>query len=294
VSRLVVNAYAKINLGLSILGRRDDGFHELESIAVGLDWYDRLTAAPLPGGIEFRCSAAGLAGPENLAWRAAALIQNRFHVGRGIRLELEKRLDVGAGLGGGSSDAAAALLLCNALWGLELSRSELAALGAELGSDVPLFFHLPHVWMAGRGDRVRPVSLAWRGWVVLVRTGVTVSTAAAYRRWRREDACKDTARRLNMILNTADAGSLEQSTFNDLQKAVFRVAPRIGQLRRRLRDVGIERPLRVTGAGSVMVLLEDSESAAVVTAARVLETGLVPDVSVVRVLDTETLDVTEE
>ncbi len=294
MSRFRASAYAKINLALRIVGRRPDGFHELESIVSGLDWYDRLTAESTDDGVDFHCDQPGLGGRENLACRAAMLLRERFAVAGGVRLRLDKSLDVGAGLGGGSSDAAAALMLCNSLWRIGLERLGLARLGAELGSDVPLFFHLPHAWMTGRGEVVRSIRLAWCGWVVLLRTGLFVSTAEVYRRWRPEDACIDGPERLNLVLKAADAGSMERWAFNDLEAAVFRTVPEMERLRHRLREAGIDRPLRVTGAGSVLVLFEDSKAAAQGTAARVLETGVVRNVSVARVLDTETLDVTEE
>ena len=162
VRGLTARACGKINLTLDVLGRRDDGFHELRSLVIGVDLADRVRCVRRSaGGIVLRCSDPALAGSENLTVRAAQAFAQRAGCKVNLAIELDKRIPVAAGMGGGSSDAAATLLLCNDLFLTGLSTGELARMGAEIGSDVPLFFHLPAVLMTGRGDVVASITLRW-------------------------------------------------------------------------------------------------------------------------------------
>src|SRR5687768_1385067 len=136
--RLVLTAHAKINLTLEVLGKRADGFHEIRSVMQRITLADTLTIRRAEELI-LACSDPELEGPENLVWRAAELLRGEYGVSAGASLALEKRIPVAAGLGGGSSDAAAALRGLNELWKLGLNGERLRDLGARLGSDVPFF-----------------------------------------------------------------------------------------------------------------------------------------------------------
>jgi 4-diphosphocytidyl-2-C-methyl-D-erythritol kinase len=188
-------APAKINLSLRVLGRRDDGFHEIETCMVPLTLADEveveLTTLPPaahaePGRIRLICSDPTLpAGAENLAFRAAKLFLERHGpAGYGVRLALEKRIPHGAGLGGGSSDAGTVLLALNELFGAGLSVEQLASLAAELGSDVPFFVYRGAAVCRGRGERVQPVNLAQSLTLLLLKPPFPVPTPWAYSRWR--------------------------------------------------------------------------------------------------------------
>ncbi|RME38992.1 MAG: 4-(cytidine 5'-diphospho)-2-C-methyl-D-erythritol kinase, partial [Planctomycetota bacterium] len=178
-------APAKINLTLAVLGKRPDGYHELRSMVIGVGLYDAVTLAPRAAGAPaVRCDVPELAREDNLAWRAVERLAGREGVDpSALSLRLDKRIPVGSGMGGGSSDAAAVLRLLNAVGRMGYDRRELAGIGAALGSDVPVFFHLPAARMSGRGERVEPVSMRWSGWVMLVHTGIEVSTRAVYAAW---------------------------------------------------------------------------------------------------------------
>src|SRR5688500_15047283 len=136
--RLTLTAHAKVNLTLEVLGKRADGFHDIRSVMQRISLADTLTVERAEG-LTLTCSDPGLEGPENLVWRAAELLRTECGVAEGAALRLEKRIPVAAGLGGGSSDAAAALRGLNELWRLRLSGERLWELGARLGSDVPFF-----------------------------------------------------------------------------------------------------------------------------------------------------------
>lgn len=188
-SPLTVAAPAKVNLSLRVLGRRADGFHELETLMVPLTLADRVTLAPggERGGIEFFCDDPSLpADGSNLAVRAATAFYGRTGLPPRLRLTLEKRVPHGAGLGGGSSDAASVLLGLNGLHDTPLSPAILSELAAGLGSDVPFFLARGAAWCRGRGERVEPApGFAGGGQpLLLLKPPFGVPTPWAYGRWR--------------------------------------------------------------------------------------------------------------
>jgi 4-diphosphocytidyl-2-C-methyl-D-erythritol kinase len=261
-SAVAATAPAKINLTLDILGQRDDGYHELRSLVIGVDFRDRIRcSAGVESGVELACNDETLRGVGNLAFRAATELAR--HIGRdpAVRIDLDKRIPVASGLGGGSSDAATTLRLCNDLWGTGIAPSELAAIGAGVGSDVPLFFSLPAAVMTGRGERVRPVTMQWSGWVLLVVVDARVSTAEVYRSWRPTDAAAVPGGTDDAIIEATTAKEMCGLVSNQLAPAVFRVAPAVAQVYEQLNRAGLG-PVRVTGAGSTLYRLFDDQEAA--------------------------------
>ena len=176
-----IRAHAKINLTLEVLGRGDDGYHQIVSIIQTIDLHDTLTLEPAPD-ITLECDRPELDFEDNLVLRAAHLLQESANAEKGARIVLHKKVPVSAGLGGGSSDAAAALKGLNRLWGLGLSIDDLSPLAARLGSDVPFFLHGGTAMVQGRGERVRPLPPADLKWVVLLSPAIEVpdKTAALY------------------------------------------------------------------------------------------------------------------
>lgn len=180
-SRLTLPAPAKLNRMLHITGRRADGYHELQTLFQFLDHGDTLHLAPRDDGeIRLTPGIAGVAPEKNLIVRAARRLQAESGCPMGADIHLEKRLPMGGGLGGGSSDAATILLGLDALWGLGLSLERLAALGLALGADVPVFVHGHAAWAEGIGERLTPVTLD-TPWFVVVHPGIEVATPAVFR-----------------------------------------------------------------------------------------------------------------
>ncbi len=249
VSSATVAACAKINLTLDVLGRRDDGYHELRSLVVGVDLCDTVRCHPLDRPqLVVDCSESSLAGRDNLAYQAALEFAGHCGIDPALRIELDKVIPVGGGLGGGSSDAAATLRVCNHVWNAGLDRAELSRLGARLGSDVPLFFFLPSAVVTGRGEQVEPVSLCWSGWVLLIMAGPGVPTAEVYRAWRHTDTARLPADMDREVCAAAGAEELSGLLTNHLEAAVFRVSPRVARVYDELNRAGFG-PLRVSGAG---------------------------------------------
>jgi 4-diphosphocytidyl-2-C-methyl-D-erythritol kinase len=168
MASLVLSCPAKINLTLEVLGRDPDGYHRIASVMQAISLVDTLTLEPAPG-LELTCSDATLQGPDNLVLRAARLLQAQSGCRQGARLHLEKRIPTAAGLGGGSSDAAAALLGLNRLWGLGLPLEGLVEIAVALGSDVPFFLYGGTALVEGRGERVTPLPSPPTAWLVLLR-----------------------------------------------------------------------------------------------------------------------------
>ena len=173
-------APAKINLFLRILGRRPDGRHDLQTLFQLLDFGDDVELTPLPGGPIVLLDPPPDLDPETeLSVRAARLLRDRAGVRAGASIRLHKRIPPGAGLGGGSSDAATVLVALDRLWGTGLGVRALAALGRELGADVPVFVHGRSGWAEGIGDRIRAVRLPPL-WYLVVRPRIHVSTGEVF------------------------------------------------------------------------------------------------------------------
>jgi len=182
MSAEIVQAPAKINLFLEVFPRPPEArLHPVDTVLEKVDLCDLVRLEVTPGRIELECNLPELANQENLAWRAAVLLKERFSIRAGVRIGLEKRIPLQAGLGGGSSDAAAVLLTLNRLWALQLPRSELDGLALELGSDVPAFLEPGRCRATGYGQQVAPLPFKSRWNYLLFLTGIAISTGEAYR-----------------------------------------------------------------------------------------------------------------
>ncbi len=180
---LTLSAPAKINLVLEVLRRRPDGYHEIRSVLHTLDLADTLVIRSGPPGVHLTRDRADLStGPDNLVLRAATVLAEALHVRPAVSLHLVKRVPVAAGLGGGSSDAAATLLGLCRFWRKRPDPKHLTALAAGLGSDVPFFLSGGCAEVRGRGERVHPWPAVPGLWVILVNPGIAVPTADVYRK----------------------------------------------------------------------------------------------------------------
>jgi len=209
-------APAKVNLSFRILRRRDDGFHEIETLMAPISLCDRLTIARAgnDGEIELVCDDPSLpTGEDNLVVRAARLFLRAIDEKMGLRIELQKKIPHGAGLGGGSSDAAAVLLGLNEICGGRFNETRLAQFATELGSDVPFFVFRSAAECRGRGELVRPIKLGASLRLLLLKPGFGVSTPWAYGRWENAEELEGVSYRPQQF-----AGS---TLVNDLERPVF-------------------------------------------------------------------------
>lgn len=173
---------AKINLFLDVIDKREDGYHEIESIMQTINLYDTLYLQRSREGISIVTNCSKLPSDDNnLVYQAAILMQKEYGVKRGVKINLHKRIPIGGGLGGGSSNAAATLIGLNQLWGLELSKSELVSLALQLGSDVPFFIYGGTALVKGRGEIVFPLTINKNFYYFLVTPPLIVPTKNIYK-----------------------------------------------------------------------------------------------------------------
>ena len=256
-SEITVFAPAKINVVLRILDRRPDGFHNLWSMmqTVALEDEVCIKICADRQDIQLRCDAAQLAADQsNLVYRAAAEVLARARQSIGLDIELRKRIPMGAGLGGGSSDAAATIIGLNRLLRLEWSPTQMADAGQSLGSDVPFFLFAPSAFVAGRGETVRPVVVEGGRWVVLVNPGFGVNTKWAYQELA---ATRPAVTPLSPVQQNLDRQSqvswaqLIAAAENDFEAPVFAAHEKLREIKRSLQNYGAEIAL-LSGSGATV------------------------------------------
>jgi 4-diphosphocytidyl-2-C-methyl-D-erythritol kinase len=236
--RLTLTAAAKVNLTLEVLGKRTDGYHEVATVMQTIDLTDRLTLEDADALTLTTTTPDVPADGTNLALRAAAALCESAKIDRGVRVRLDKRIPVAAGLGGGSSDAAAVLLGLNRLWGLRWPVERLAEVAATLGSDVPFFLTGGVALGTGRGERLTPVTGMAMA-LVLVNPGVPLSTAAVYGRVT-PGMYSDGSRAQTAIgaLRTRNPFKVAASLYNGLEAAAEGAFGDLARLRAALMSAG--------------------------------------------------------
>lgn len=263
-------APAKLNLFLEIVRKRPDGYHDLESLMVAVELFDTLEIRTLPGDdtIALTCDPATLsAGPDNLVYRAAIALRAFAalpHLGAAIRLT--KRIPAQAGLGGGSSDAAAALVGLNEIWKLGLTREDLIAIASSIGSDVAFFLSLPAAWCTGRGEVATPEPVAagrLAPYFVLVFPPVGISTPAVFKRLA-VPAEPTSGAQVRAAFRAGDAVALGAALFNRLEAPAFGVEPLVERVRRRLAALGPCGALMSGSGSTVFAVCRDRAHAAAV------------------------------
>ncbi len=241
-------APAKLNLFLHVVGRRADGYHELQTVFQLIDRCDVLEiAATRDGRIRRTAGNESVHEADDLCIRAALRLQKESGTSRGADIAVEKHVPLGAGLGGGSSDAASTLLALNQEWELGWPLDRLASLGAELGADVPVFVRGHSAWAEGVGERLRPLALPPRHYVVLIPP-VHVETARIF---ADPDLCRSTP-------PTTEAAFRAGDVHNDLEPVTVRLHPEVGEVLAWLRRHG---PAQMTGSGSAVFLPVEDRSA---------------------------------
>lgn len=253
----VEKAYAKVNLTLAVGEKRPDGYHEVVSVMQRVSLHDTLTAEQTREGITLTCSDPALpSGEENLAHRAASLFFRETGIAGGAALTLEKRIPSQAGLGGGSSDAASALLALRKLYAPALSDTELETMAAALGSDVPFFIRGGTQLATGRGEVLSPLPPLTDGWFVIVKPTESFSTPAMYRRLDElPPACTPPLPPLQGGLPALAAG-----LFNRFEAAIP-AGSAVWDIKARLAAYGALASL-LSGSGSAVFGLFDTETAA--------------------------------
>ncbi|MBU4200432.1 MAG: 4-(cytidine 5'-diphospho)-2-C-methyl-D-erythritol kinase [Verrucomicrobia bacterium] len=275
MKRLEIQAPAKINLYLDVLGKRIDGYHEINSLLVPVSLCDQLILEAMPEKINTVAKSfthfEGIPWPvflglrkENLVTRAAHLLKEATGYRGGARIVLKKNIPIAGGMGGGSSDAAAVLQGLNTLWNTGLSREEMMALGSKLGSDIPALVHGGAIKMNGRGECIQAVRRAVPPslWLVLVNPGLCISTGDIYSRYRPDLTSPPTEGRFDSILSGLEEGSLDQiaaGLFNALQRTVFQKYPLLEIIYNELEKANAKGVL-LSGTGSTVFALVENRA----------------------------------
>jgi len=257
---MVRTAYAKINLGLRVLGKREDGFHDIETIFHRIDLHDELNIEPTESLISVSSDSAAIPTNEsNLCWKAVELLRTEIGTARGAAVHIKKNIPIGSGLGGGSSDAAAVLAALPGAWNIPVDASTLAGVAVNVGSDVPYFLHNKSAYAEGRGERLQFVNISLPFSIVVVTPNVHISTAWAYgalSRQRRElshstkfyDGATCTVAALPMLME------------NDFEEVVFTAHPEIADVKRNLLSLGAIHALLSGSGSSVFGLFDNNDN----------------------------------
>lgn len=251
---LIIKAPAKINLFLSVVGKRKDGYHNIVTVFLKIRLFDKLYFKKADSGIKISCNKKEVpVDSTNLVYKAAGLLQEFTGTNFGANIRIIKKIPVAAGLGGGSSDAAAALIGLNQLWNLRLDRETLLRLGKKIGADVPLFL-LPETLVLGtaRGDKLKPLKLRKEILLVLVNPGIPVSTKAIY-----EGLSSCLTKKVNDVkllthaLEFDGPDKIEKYLFNQLEEVTFNKYKRIKEIKKIISAFGFKAVL-MSGSGSIV------------------------------------------
>jgi len=285
IDKAVVRVPGKINLQLSVGPLQKDGYHELATVFQSVSLFDELTLTPIESGvITIDCGGkAGVPeGKENLAYRAAELMIDRFDIESGVAIKIKKEIPIAGGMAGGSANAGAAIVGIDSLFSLGLSRNEMEKLGAELGADVPFTISGGTAIGTGRGDRITPVlSRGTYYWVLALSTS-GLSTPAVYSECDRlregmDIAAPHVSDELLQSLTHGDAKSLGKKLVNDLQPAACSLKPAL----RLILDVGIDYGALggiVSGSGPTVAFLAENEEHALDLVVALTSSGVVGNV----------------
>jgi 4-diphosphocytidyl-2C-methyl-D-erythritol kinase len=255
---IIEKAPAKINLGLDALYKRKDGYHELEMIMASVDLADRLIFEELPQDeIVIETDSSFLpVDRRNHVYQAAELLKQTFHLTQGVKIIIEKRIPVAAGLAGGSSDCAATFRGLNRLWNLNLSLEQLADLGSRIGSDVPYCIHGGTAFVTGRGEKIEFLPSMPQCWVVLVKPKMSVSTSSIFGSLSFNSIQHPDIAGIRQAVETDDYYLMTEKIGNALEGVTIKRHPVIQQIKDRMLTYGADAALMSGSGPTVFALCE--------------------------------------
>lgn len=256
-------APAKINLSLDILGKRDDGFHEVEMIMTTIDLSDRIELYLLEEDtIKVSLESRFVPNDErNLAFQAAKLLKDKYQVKKGVLIKIQKSIPVSAGLGGGSSDAAAVLRGLNKLWELQIPLNRLIELGLQIGSDVPFCVYNGTALVKGRGEKVMPLPSPPTCWVILAKPNIGVSSKTIFRQINMEQIIHPNIKKVEEALAMGDFTKLCEGIGNSLEMITFQNYPEVERIKEKMKKSGANNVL-MSGSGPTIYGLVEHEGKA--------------------------------
>lgn len=258
------NAPAKITLSVDVLGKRNDGFHDVEMVMTTVDLADRVALTSMKGDyIEVAADNQYVPNDErNLAYKAALAFKNKYHITQGVRIDIEKNIPVSAGLGGGSSDAAAVLRGLNKLWGLGIPLPKLAELGASIGSDVPFCVYGTTALAQGRGEVIEELSPPPVSWAILAKPNIGVSTRVVFNRLLLENLPHPNTSKVLEAITEQDFYKLCDHVGNVLETVTTSLHPNVRRIKEKMIQAGAS-GVFMSGSGPTIVGLVEHQHKAI-------------------------------
>ncbi len=241
MKQITLKAYAKINIGLNIVNKRSDGYHEIETIFQQIDLYDRIKITAIESDdIKIRTNRKDLPiDRENSCYRAAELVRDEFEINKGVKIELIKTIPIGAGLGGGSSDAAEVLKGMLNLWGIKTSKERLVKIATKIGADVPFFLEGGTALGFGIGDKLQPFRFPYDYYLILVYPNIKISTEWAYKNFNFNLTKTKKIIKLSQIyVYNYQLSELRKIIHNDLEEVVFKKYKELQNIKNQMYENG--------------------------------------------------------
>lgn len=274
---LSIPAFAKINWSLRVLGKRDDGFHEIETVLQTISLHDTIILESRNDQtIRLWCDDRSIPSDEtNLVWRAATALRERYSIKSGVTIRLHKRIPSEAGLGGGSSDGAATLIALTHLWGIETTSDDLVRIAERLGSDVPFFLHGGCVHATSRGNEIEPLNDSPGTHLLITKPNAGVSTLRAYEALNRAALTSSEAKPILLRSQASDdSASFDlNGLHNDFEAVVFQLEPEIERAKNALLKSGARAAILCGSGSAVFGIFENQDAQERAIQAIELETG---------------------
>lgn len=260
---IIEKAPAKINLLLDVVGKREDGFHEMELVMTSIDLSDRLTLTPQENEqITLSSDSAFMPLDErNIVHKTATLLKETYKIEKGVHIDIQKNIPIAAGLGGGSSDAAAVLRGLNTLWSLDLSLEELAQLGAQIGSDVPFCVYGRTAYASGRGDEVELIDEIPQCWIVLVKPPKGISSWTVFEQLAIEELPHFDSEKMINAIKAKNYEKVVASAGNALEGVSAQQQPLITRVKKKMLEFGADTAV-MSGTGPTIFAMTQKYSKA--------------------------------
>ena len=250
-------AYAKINLALKVLGKREDGYHDLEMVMENIDLYDEITFKK-SDEIKIETSEYICEEKDNIVYKVASFLKDKYKINKGVHIYIKKNVPSGAGLGGGSSDAACTIISLNKFWKLNMKFEEMEEVANSLGSDILFFLYNSLSLIKGRGDIVKPINKYFEKEAFLIKPNFNASTALVYKSWEGETSSYDVS---DLIANI-NKENVYDYMFNDLEKACLKAYPdyQLENIKEKLISYGAKKVI-MSGSGSSVIAFVNNYNA---------------------------------
>lgn len=265
MKKIEIYSYSKINLTLNILGKRQDGYHNIETIMQSINLTDRIFIKEEKEGIKVKCNHSQVPiDAQGLAYRSAEKILNRYKITKGVKIEIDKKIPLASGMAGGSANSASILVGINKLFTLNLSNEDLRGIGEELGMDVPFCIQNGTALAYHRGEKVAPLSpVNPQLWIIIINPGFEIPTKWAYNNLdlsliKRE---KNNTKAMLEALKEGEARGIAKNLFNSFEELIIKKYPEIGKIKNRLIEEGALGALMSGSGPTVFGVAQNKEQA---------------------------------